>query len=414
MIPYKFIKAFSGKSDSVFPDRYRKETGRLTDIIAVIRREVRLIRQRPVYLTASVGTFTFCIVFFLTFFREGIPHDLPIGIVDNDCSSLSREIRRQLDVTELGKTCIFGNYREAREALQTGSINAFCVIPENFSEDVQAGRQPVFTFYVNSLYFVGGSLAYKDVLTMANLASGAVQREILTAKGMDKTEMAGMLQPIVIDAHQIGNTTTDYGVYLTNVLLPGILELIIILVTVYSTGAELKYGTSRHLLEKAGNSTITALTGKLVPYTILFLILGLTCNIILYRWAGFPLKVNLPDMAVGMILFVLACEAVAIFIVGTIPVLRTAISVSAIYSVLAFSMAGFTFPVEAMPPYIQGISVLFPLRHYYLFYVQEAIFGAGFGGWWEEAVHMGIFLFLPFLVLKRLGKAYRRLDYPRN
>ena len=119
-------------------------------------------------------------------------------------------------------------------------------------------------------------------------------------------------------------------------------------------------------------------------------------------------------MAVGMILFVLACEAVAIFIVGTIPVLRTAISVSAIYSVLAFSMAGFTFPVEAMPPYIQGISVLFPLRHYYLFYVQEAIFGAGFGGWWEEAVHMGIFLFLPFLVLKRLGKAYRRLDYPRN
>ena len=220
MIPYKFIKAFSGKSDSVSPDRYRKETGRMTDIIAVIRREVRLIRQRPVYLTASVGTFTFCIIFFLTFFREGIPHDLPIGIVDNDCSSLSREIRRQLDVTELGKTCIFGNYREAREALQTGSINAFCVIPENFSEDVQAGRQPVFTFYVNSLYFVGGSLAYKDVLTMANLASGAVQREILTAKGMDKTEMAGMLQPIVIDAHQIGNTTTDYGVYLTNVLLP--------------------------------------------------------------------------------------------------------------------------------------------------------------------------------------------------
>ena len=388
--------------------------GFLHNVKAAMLRELRLMRQRPIYLLSSVGVMAFCTVFFLTFLKDGMPKELPIGVVDGDNSSLSRNFIRQLDATELGRTVRFGSYTQAREALQTGKINALIVIPEGMYDDVLSYRQPVLTFYVNSLYFVGGALAYKDVLTMANLASGAVQREILTAKGMDKTEMAGMLQPIVIDAHQIGNTTTDYGIYLTNVLLPGILELIIILVTVYSTGAELKYGTSRHLLEKAGNSTITALTGKLVPYTILFLILGLTCNIILYRWADFPLEGNLPDMAVGMILFVLACEAVAIFIVGTIPVLRTAISVSAIYSVLAFSMAGFTFPVEAMPPYIQGISVLFPLRHYYLFYVQEAIFGAGFGGWWEEAVHMGIFLFLPFLVLKRLGKAYRRLDYPRN
>ena len=377
-------------------------------------RELRLMRQRPVYLLATIGVMAFCTVFFLTFLRDGMPEDLPVGVMDMDNSSLSRNITRQIDATQLGRTLKFESYRSAREALQTGEINAFCVFPDGMYEDVISGRQPTVTLYVNSLYFVGGALAYKDLLTMMNMASGGVQRELLRAKGMNDDAIMGQIQPIVIDAHQIGNTTTDYGVYLTNVLLPGILELIIILVTVYSTGAELKYGTSRHLLEKAGNSTITALTGKLVPYTILFLILGLTCNIILYRWADFPLEGNLPDMAVGMILFVLACEAVAIFIVGTIPVLRTAISVSAIYSVLAFSMAGFTFPVEAMPPYIQGISVLFPLRHYYLFYVQEAIFGAGFGGWWEEAVHMGIFLFLPFLVLKRLGKAYRRLDYPRN
>ena len=67
---------------------------------------------------------------------------------------------------------------------------------------------------------------------------------------MNDDAIMGQIQPIVIDAHQIGNVTTDYGVYLTNVLLPGILEMIVILVTVFALGSELKYGTSRHMLEK--------------------------------------------------------------------------------------------------------------------------------------------------------------------
>lgn len=383
-------------------------------IFSVIRRELRIMRQRPVYLAASLGTFMFCTVFFLTFFRDGIPQDLPIGIVDNDGSALSREFRRQTDATQLGQAQVFGSYAEAREAMQQGKINAFCVIPEEFAEDVQAGRQPRLTFYVNPLYFVGGSLAYKNLLTMVNLASGAVQREVLLAKGMDTESAMGMVQPITIDLHQIGNATADYGVYLTNVLLPGILGLIIILVTVYSVGSELKYGTSRHLLEKAGGSTILALTGKLIPYTALYAILGLACDVVLYRLAGYPLNGHFINMAAGMLLFILACEATAIFIIGTLPVLRVAISVAAIYSVLAFSLAGFTFPAEAMPPYVRGLSALFPLRHYWLFYVQEAIFGSGIRGWWMEALHLAAFLLLPFPVLKRLGKAYRLLDYPRD
>lgn len=77
-------------------------------------------------------------------------------------------------------------------------------------------------------------------------------------------------------------------------------------------------------------------------------------------------------------------------------------------------MAGFTFPAEAMPPYVRGLSAIFPLRHYYEMYVQEAVFGAGFTAWWPEAVHLLIFLFLPFTVLKRLGKAFRKLNYPKN
>ena len=299
--------------------------GRLKDIKAVIRRELRLMRQRPVYLLASVGVMTFCCIFFLTLLRDGFPKDLPTGVVDLDNSSLSRNFIRQTDATELGKTTGFASYTEAREAMQTGKIDAFIVIPEGFCDEVLSGRQPVLAFYVNSLYFVGGALSYKNLLSMVNLTSGAVQRELLRAKGISEEEITGLIQPVAIDAHQIGNVTTDYGVYLTNVLIPGILEAIIILVTVYALGSELKYGTSRHLLEKAGGSMSAAMAGKLIPYTVLFTVIGVICNLVLYGWAGFPMAGSIWNMMLGTLLLVLASESVAFFIIGMLPVLRLAI-----------------------------------------------------------------------------------------
>ena len=386
----------------------------LHNIAAVIRRELRLMRQRPVYLLASVGVMTFCMIFFLTLLRDRIPQDLPVGVVDLDESSLSRNFIRQLDATRIGETVGFSSYTEARKALQTGKISSFCVIPEGFYSDVLSNRQPVLTMYVNTLYFVGGALSYKELLTLANLSSGAVQREVLRAKGPDDGSIMAQIQPIVIDSHNIGNPAADYRAFLCNALIPGVLETIIILVTVYALGSELKYGTSRHLLEKAGGSMTAAMLGKLIPYTVLFTMIGIICDLILYDRMGFPMAGSIWNMFLGTFLLVLASEAVAFFIVGTLPVLRLSISISALYSMLAFSLAGFSLPVEAMPPYIQGLSAAFPLRHFYLMYVQEGIFGSGFEGWYTQVIALMCFLALPPLVYRRLQKAYIDLNFPRK
>ena len=386
----------------------------LHNITAVIRRELRLMRQRPVYLLASVGVMTFCMIFFLTLLRDRIPQDLPVGVVDLDESSLSRNFIRQLDATRIGETVGFSSYTEARKALQTGKISSFCVIPEGFYSDVLSNRQPVLTMYVNTLYFVGGALSYKELLTLANLSSGAVQREVFRAKGMDDNAIMAQIQPIVIDAHNIGNPAADYRAFLCNALIPGVLETIIILVTVYAIGSELKHGTSRHLLEKAGGSMTAAMLGKLIPYTVLFTMMGIICDLILYDRMGFPMAGSIRNMFLGTFLLVLASEAAAFFIVGTLPVLRLSISISALYSMLAFSLAGFSLPVEAMPPYIQGLATAFPLRHFYLMYVQEGIFGSGFEGWYTQVIALMCFLALPPLVYRRLQKAYIDLNFPRK
>jgi ABC-2 type transport system permease protein len=97
-----------------------------------------------------------------------------------------------------------------------------------------------------------------------------------------------------------------------------------------------------------------------------------------------------------------------------LPVPRLALSIGALYSTLGFSLAGFTLPIEAMPPYIQGWAAAFPLRHYYNFFVQEVIYGAGFAGWWKQAIYLLIFLFLPAFGLIRLKKAYIYQNYPKG
>lgn len=383
-------------------------------IIAVARRELRIIRQRPIYLLGSVGVIAFCAIFFLTFLKDGLPSDVPIGLVDYDYSSTSRNFCQQLDATQLGKVVHYDSFAAAREDMNRGKIAAVCVVPVGMNDDIQANRQPKITFYINGLYFVSGALAWKDLLQMVNLTNGAVQRQAFRARGYNDSQIMGMIRPVDVDVHQIGNVGTNYNYYLSSVLLPGVLEMIVIIVLIYSLGAELKYGTSRHLLQTSGNSIVTALAGKLLVWTLTFSAIGLILILLLFHRLHFPLAGSIWNMFLGIFLMIFASEAIAIFILEMLPVPRLALSIGALYSVLGFSLSGFTLPIEAMPPYIQGLAAAFPLRHYYLFYVQEAIFGAGFAGWWKQVIYLLIFILLPLIGLVRLKKAYIHQNFPKD
>lgn len=383
-------------------------------IIAVARRELRIIRQRPIYLLGSVGVIAFCAIFFLTFLKDGLPSDVPIGLVDYDYSSTSRNFCQQLDATQLGKVVHYDSFAAAREDMNRGKIAAVCVVPVGMNDDIQANRQPKITFYVNGLYFVSGALAWKDLLQMVNLTNGAVQRQAFRARGYNDSQIMGMIRPVDVDVHQIGNVGTNYNYYLSSVLLPGVLEMIVIIVLIYSLGAELKYDTSRHLLQTSGNSIVTALAGKLLVWTLTFSAIGLILILLLFHRLHFPLAGSIWNMFLGIFLMIFASEAIAIFILEMLPVPRLALSIGALYSVLGFSLSGFTLPIEAMPPYIQGLAAAFPLRHYYLFYVQEALFGAGFAGWWKQVIYLLIFILLPLIGLVRLKKAYIHQNFPKD
>ena len=383
-------------------------------ISTVVRREVRIWVRRPIYLFGSVFVMAICATFYLSFLKEGVPSDVPIAVVDLDGTSTSREFCRQLDATQLGNVVPYDDFAEARRDLQGGRVTSVCVIPEGFNRDIQSQRQPEVSIYINGLYFLGGSLAWKDLLTMVNLTGGAVQREVLRMQGVPESSIMGLLRPVDIDVHQIGNATMNYGAYLANMMIPGMLQMVVVILLIYSLGTELKYGTGRHLMSSVEGDIAAALYGKLALYTILFTLIGWTLEVILYKWVHFPLAGHLGDMLLACFLLVTASEAVAVFIIGLVPVCRFALSIGALYSVLGLSLTGFTLPVEAMPAGLRGLAMMYPLRYYYEIYVQAGIFGSPFGQWYMYVVALLLFGFLPFLVMKRLGRAYERLDYERN
>ena len=381
----------------------------------VARRELRLWGARPLYLWGSVGVMALSALFFLTFFRQGLPEKLPVGVVDLDGSSTSRNFTAQLDATQLGEVIAFSTVTDAREQLDRGDICAYVVIPEHFDREVQAFHCPKMGVYANTLYpVIGGALAYKDIMFLVNLTNGAVQREVLRARGMSDREIMGLIQPLVLDAHNIGNGPTSYAYYLNNMILAGILAMAIMLVVSYSLGAELKYGTSRHLLARADGSAAVAVLGKMLLYTLLFTLLGVGLQLLMFGLLHYPLQGSLGWMIVAMLAMVMAYEALAVFVVSLVPTLRLGVCISALYSVLGFSLAGFTLPVEALPAWIQVLSCLYPLRFYYQIFVREALYGTGLGGWWMYLVILLLFQLLPYTVLWRLKGAYQYQNYPRN
>jgi hypothetical protein len=87
-----------------------------------------------------------------------------------------------------------------------------------------------------------------------------------------------------------------------------------------------------------------------------------------------------------------------------LPTLRLGLSFASLWGVLSFSMCGLSFPAMAMHPVLQGLANLFPLRHYFLIYVDQALNGYPMIYSWINYVALLIFMMLPFFVVHRLKR----------
>jgi ABC-2 type transport system permease protein len=359
-----------------------------------------------------IGVPVFCAIFFVSLLEPGLPVRVPTAIVDLDNSPMSRQVTRSLNAMEMvGVTERCSSYVEALDKVKNGSIYGFFVIPTDFQQKALGNDQPTIDYYSNLTYFVPGTLAFKGFKTVAVSTSGAIVKTTLVSAGVSSTEAGTLLQPMVFQEHPIGNPWLSYAIYLSNSFIPGVLALMILLVTVFSIGDEIKRGTSVQWLRTAGDSIVTAVSGKLLPQTVIFSIIGIFSQSLLYGWSHYPMHGSMWAMVLAMVLMVIGCQAFALIVVSAIPNLRMALSIVSLLGILSFSVTGFSFPVQSMYGSIAIFSYILPLRYYFLIYIDQALNGIPlyFSRWYYIALL--IFPLLATLLLGNLKKHCQRPVY---
>ena len=382
----------------------------LTEIIKrvyhIFVRELVIMWRHPIYGFCTIVFPVLVMAFFTTLMNEGEPVEMPVGVVDQDNTHVSRAMIRQLDAFQT--THVEGHYanmNDAREAIQQNKIYAFLLIPKGTTDELLNSEQPKISFYYSNVTLVAGSLLFRDLKTVSTLGSAAVGSAKLSALGKTSKEIRTFLQPINIDLHMVGNPWANYNIYLSTAMVPGVLMVFVFLLAPYSIGTELKFHRSKQWMRMAGNNVHVAIAGKILPQTLLFTLMMWCFEFYIFYVLGFPHPGGVvPIMLLGF-LSVAACQCFGIFAFGLMPSLRMAMSICSLWSVISFSACGATFPVFAMDSMIQSLAQLFPLRHYYMIYQMCIFNGYPLSYAWFHFMALAIFICLPIFTINNIKKA---------
>lgn len=369
-------------------------------------RELLILRENHIYTFCMVLFPVLMIFFFTSLMDDGLPTDMPVGVVDLDNTTTSRSLTRKLDGFQMSKVVArYPSVTEARRAIQRNEIYGFLYIPKGTTEKLISSRQPKISYYYTYTTMAAGSMLMKDMKTVSTLGSAGLGQATMRAKGLTDAQIQTLLQPINVDLHQIANPWSSYNVYLSTMMVPGIIMLFILLISAYSLGTELKFVTSKDWIERADGNIIVALLGKFLPQTVIWLAVVYGYEWYVFYHLGFP-HLGSPWLLVLLgLMQVLASQGFGIFAFGLMPSLRMSMSVCSLWAVLSISMAGSAFPVMGMDGALQSLSWLFPLRHYWMMYQTCVFNGFPLIEAWFHFIALAAFMLLPWLVIKKIKNA---------
>lgn len=372
----------------------------------VIAREWARMTSRRLYFGVCIVLPLFCILFMNTIFGDGQMEKIPVGIVDLDQTATSRQIARSVAAVPTSKVnARYADAKAARDAMLRKEIYAYLVIPHDFESDLLGGRSATLPYYYHfALLSVGIEIRSAWETTLATLSAGPVAAAGIAAGGSE-SRIGSFLLPVTLQAHPLFNPSLDYSVYLTNPFYFVLLQILILLVTMYALGSEIKFKTADGWLAAADGNIFTAVMGKLLPYTVVFIVMGIAGNYATFGLLHIPLDASFLPVNLTTALFIVATQAFGVFLFSLFPALSLIISIASMAGSLGATLSGVTFPVPYMYPAIYYLSFLFPVRHF-VEILQNIVYGDyGFAYTWQNVACLVLFLAPALLLLPHLKRA---------
>ena len=348
--------------------------------IKAFRAEIKRIARWRGYAAVVFVLPAVSLIFFCLYLFDNRIESLPIVIVDNDNSSLSRALIEMIDATQSVEVCYKAeNTIEAEALMRRGEAYAIVVIPYDFERKILRAEGANVALYNSGINISTAGFIAKDISTVVATFGAGIE--------LKRGKTISEIMPIRATDHNLFNPYINYGYYLAPCFMP----MMIMIFTMLATITAVTHPKPRSRVE---------LLGRIAPTTISMVAYALMMLILLFRVIGVPLAGSSTIIVLSTLLFIAVYQTIAIFFVAILKERHTALSLGGGFAVLSFTLSGLTFPTLAMYPIFKAASYLFPFTYYIEIMVDQALRGAPAEVSIPKVCILSLFLLLP--LCKRL------------
>ncbi len=295
---------------------------------------------------------------------------LRTAVLDQDKSAASRDLIEAYKASQYFDVIAdAGSQRELAYLVDAGKVRAGVIIPAGYGEKLAAGGQSQIAFVID-----GSDPSVASTVFSASQAVGqAYSMEVLErTTGIEPDSMPGVqVRPRVWYNPEMKSA---------NFMIPGIIGMILYFLTALFTAQaivrERENGTIEQLIVTPIRS-LELIIGKVVPYAVVSFIGVLEVLALGVYWFGVPIRGSLGLLLGLSALFLLTSLGIGIFISTVANTQQEAMLLTWLTMLPAIFLAGFFFPIEAMPGWLQVFAYVVPLR--YMLVVIRGIFLKGVG-----------------------------------
>lgn len=327
---------------------------------AVFRRELmRMWRDRDLRNVLLLGPLIALIIFYATYSVQAI-NEIPAAVVDLDRSSESGEIIRNIDRTEeLDITAFPESSAAMEELLYKGEAVVGIVIPEDFGKNVGLGQRSRLFIAVDGSNIIYANNASSAILTVSRTMGAEIGVKKLLAKGVNYSEAQHALFSISAKDEPWFNPALNYAFFLVVALGINIWQQCCTIAASSGIAGE-RDVASWYQLKASGTSLITYFSWKAAARVIVFSVLAFLLYLL-----GFGLLQQTPVCGLPVLMLFTLCFAFAIDALGSLfsSVANNALDATRFGMVIALSsfvLCGYTWPLEAMPDWLQKIAWVLP------------------------------------------------------
>jgi ABC-2 type transport system permease protein len=284
---------------------------------------------------------------------------IPIAVVDQDRTELSRDFVQALDADEALKVAVRADtLADAQAALDRHDVFAIVGIPKDTERFVLRGQQARIAAYVDAAYFLLYSRTLQGISESAAAASAEISKRGARSEGsLVYAAMSCGSSPIDFLSQPLFNPTGGYASYVVPAAFILILQQTLLLGVASLGGATYAFGGPASRRLRFGPR---AIFGQGLAHLCLALPGLALYLIVLPRVYGFSTLGRLEDLILMAVPFVLSVSFLAQFVSAWFRRRETAILLFIAVSLPLFFQVGLSWPVEALPDFIRAASRVFP------------------------------------------------------